>query len=357
METTTIPPYNIPVDLYKEDPNLETAVNDAMENCKPQLESGTALSEAQSGNLEKTLKMMNIGQCQYKTNATAAKAIVGSFIPPVVGGAATTTAKQEAAGCEQVNIMSNIMNQCTQQLSCMLNKVNSTSTTNVAVFQEITVELGEVSGSQVTLKNTSLTNVKTINIAQSTVQSAIGATITTSLQDAIKQGMDISNEAFSDKSSQKNMTQLLSNLQSVASNTTVNESVAATTNSMYVNQKIKLIARNITNSTLELTNDNVIQLISENYVYNTLDQLFKTDAVTESIKEITQEATTKSTGVKVEAKLDELTSIFGSMSALFGGAFVTMAIIAIIGGSLYYFVFMRRGKSRRRQVQSQTKQR
>lgn len=333
--TTTIPPYIIPVDLYKADPNLNAAVNDAMENCKPQLTSAESLIDSQAGSLEETMKMMNIGQCEYKTSATDAK---GAIVTPFGGGAvAAKTAQTQAAGCEQINIMSNIMNQCTQQLSCMLNQVKSTSTTNTAVFQEITVELGDVSGSQVTLKNTSLTDVRSINIAQSTVQSAIGATITTSLQDAIRQGMDISNESFSDKSSQKNMNQLLSNLQNVASNTTINESVAITTNSMYVNQKIKLVARNITNSTLELTNDNVIQLISENYVYNALDQLFKTDVVTESIKTITQESTTTSTGVDVSADFGLSGIGIGLLSGF--GSFV---IVCIIGFLIYMKFFKRR---------------
>ena len=352
METTPTPDI-IPVDAYKADPQLDAAVVHAMDNCKPKLESGTALSDAQSGSLEKTMKMMNIGQCQYKTSATAAKAIVGSFFPPVIGGAATTTATTQAAGCEQINIISNIMNQCTQQLSCMLNQVESTSSTNLAVFQEISVELGDVSASNIILKNTSMTNAKTINIAQSTVQSAIGATITTSLEDAIKQGMDISNESFSDKSSQKNMTNMLSNLQSVASNTTINQSVATTTNSIYVNQKIKLIARNITNSTLELTNENIIELISENYVYNALDQLFKTGAVVEAVKEITQEATTKSTGVKVEANLNEISSMFGSLAGLIGGGFATFLIIAVIVAALYYFIFIRGKTTKNRQRQRQ----
>lgn len=330
--TLTPTPTPIPIDEYKTDPDLEKAVQHATDNCAPKIENTAELSQAQQDSLVKTMGMLNIGQCKFKKTSASVKT-GGCAFPFGCAGAAAAGASQSSQGCEQINIISNITNQCTQQLSCMLNQVSSTSTVNVAEFQEITVELWDVTNATINLKNTSLTQIKTINIAQSSVQSAIGATLTQGLQSAIDQSLDITNEAFSDPTSQKNMQNLLKNLQSVASNTTINQSVSSTTTKLYKDQKIKLVARNISGSTLNLTNENVIDLISENYVYNALDQLFKSDAMTSSIESIKTKSKTEGKGIDIAkaSSLDFLSNMFGNFSSIMIFVFVVIIVIIIIG--------------------------
>lgn len=335
--TTEIP--EIPVDEYKSDPDLAAAVEYATENCKPQLQDASALTKAQEKSISETLKMMNIGQCTYKKGAASATVCAVTLIG---GGCGTASAAyQQSTGCEQISVVSNIMNQCTQQLSCMLNQVKATSTTNVAVFQDIYMEAGDVTDSKISLTNTSTGEIKTVNIAQSSVQSAIGATITQGLNEALKQAATSKNEAFADPTSQKNMQQLLSNMQSVASNTTVNQSVAETTKNILVNQKIKVILRNISGSTLELKNENVLTILSENYVYNALDQLFTTASVQDAVKAMTQESVSENKGVDVTSGSKWMISMFGSVMKFW---IVIVSFLLIVAVFVLYKRFLKNKK-------------
>lgn len=344
---TTIPPNFIPVDEYKSDPVLRNAVDyaAATANCKPDIESAEDLQKSQGDSLKDVMEMLNIGQCEYteagfKSQAQA-KTIFGNV------GASAEGAAKTSSGCEQLNVISNVMNQCTKQLNCMLNQVTSTTNTNVVTNQEVIFSVGDITGSDITIGNKSETNIKTVNVAQSSVQSAIGATIQQGLQNSLEQANKVSKEAFSDETGQKNMQQLLSNLQSVASNSTINESVASTTASIYNNQKITLYARNISNSKLNVTNDNTITLMAENYVYNALDQLFKSDSVQETLNKIVQTTETKS-GSNYGIPLDVGNpSVWGTM----------VAVILLVGvASVYYYIYGPKSKkpkqsNRRRQQQ------
>lgn len=320
-------PY-IPVNEYKSYDDLDKAVKYASENCSSETETTGGITKAQEESMKATMDMLNIGQCEY--SQAGFRGEVNLRAPLVSAAASVSGSAQSSSGCEQINIVSNIMSQCTKQLNCMLNQVRNTSTTNVNTFQEIYTELGDISGSDITLSNKSESNIKTVDITQSQVQSAIGATIKQGLDTAIQQATDFTSESMSDPSSQKSMQQLLSNIQSVASNTTINQSVTETTKNMSVNQKIKLIARNVTNSKLTLSNENILTLMSENYVYNALDQLFKTESVQTALTEVVQTTTAKKEGA-----LGKLSNPTFSTTEIIAFAIVGI-IIAIVGGYLAY---------------------
>lgn len=338
--STSIP--TVPVDEYKNYPDLVKAVekattykdpNDPTKNCAPTITETTGdLSEAQKKTLRETMGMMGIGKCE--ATQAGAKIEYEAQVPFAKAAGAATVNFQTQSGCEQVSVISNIVSQCTQQLSCMLNEVQANSTTNIKEFQEIMLDVGDISNANIKLGNLSETNVKLVNIAQSNVQSAIGATLTQGINSAIDQSQALVASSHSDASSQKNMTQLLQNLQSVASNTTINRSVASTSANIYKDQKIKLYAGNITNTTIDIQNVSKITLISENYVYNALDQLFKTEQVQSALSEIVQ--TTAAT------KKGALESIVGKNSFSTGEiiasivAFIVIGIVVFFGGKWFF---------------------
>lgn len=350
--TTAVP--SVPIeDAYKEDPVLVSAVSKATDptgNCAPNIKEDTAdLNEAQEKSLKETMGLLGISTC--KSTQAGFKAEYQAKVPFAKVGGSLGANYQTQAGCEQVNVISNIVSQCTQQLSCMLNEVQANSTTNIKEFQEITLEVGDISNSNIKLGNLSETNVKLVNIAQSSVQSAIAATLTQGVNSAIDQSLDLNAGPHSDASSQKNMTQLLQNLKSVASSTTINKSVASTSASICKDQKIKLYAGNITGTTIDIQNVNKITLISENYVYNALDQLFKTEQVQTALSDIVQTSTATKKGVLESMNLGEFST--GEIIATI--FFVIGVIIAII--FVYKIRFGKKQKRNKRRPQQQQQQR
>lgn len=331
--TTSLP--IVPVDEYKEYPDLVKAVEKATDptgNCAPNIKDDTKeLTEAQEKSLKETMGLMGISTC--KATQAGFKAEYQAKVPFAKVGGSVAGNVQTQSGCEQVNVISNIVSQCTQQLSCMLNEVQANSTTNIKEFQEITLEVGDISNSNIKLGNLSETNVKVVNIAQSSVQSAIGATLTQGIQSGIDQSLALNAGPHSDASSQKNMTQLLQNLKSVASNTTINKSVASTSANICKDQKIKLYAGNITDTTIDIQNVSKITLISENYVYNALDQLFKTEQVQTALSEIVQKSTATKKGVLEGLNLGDFSTgeIIASIVA-----FIVIGIVVFYGGKWFF---------------------
>lgn len=331
--TTSLPV--VPVDEYKEYPDLVNAVEKATDptgNCAPNIKDDTKeLTEAQEKSLKETMGLMGISTC--KATQAGFKAEYQAKVPFVKAGGSVAGNVQTQSGCEQVNVISNIVSQCTQQLSCMLNEVQANSITNIKEFQEITLEVGDISNSNIKLGNLSETNVKVVNIAQSSVQSAIGATLTQGIQSGIDQSLALNAGPHSDASSQKNMTQLLQNLKSVASNTTINKSVASTSANICKDQKIKLYAGNITDTTIDIQNVSKITLISENYVYNALDQLFKTEQVQTALSEIVQKSTATKKGVLEGLNLGDFSTgeIIASIVA-----FIVIGIVVFYGGKWFF---------------------
>ena len=337
--TTAIPV--VPVDEYKNYPELVKAVekattykdpNDPTKNCAPTISDTTEdLTKAQEKSLQETMGVMGISTC--KSTQAGFKAEYQAKLPFVKAGGSIGGGVQTQSGCEQVNVISNIISQCTQQLSCMLNEVQATSTTNIKEFQEIILDVGDISNSNIKIGNLSETNVKLVNIAQSSVQSAIGATLTQGIKSGIDQSLALKTGPMSDASSQKNMTQLLQNMQSVASNTTINKSVATTSANICKDQKIKLFAGNITGTTIDIQNVSKITLISENYVYNALDQIFKTEQVQTALSEITQKSEATKKGLLESLDLGEFSTgeIIASIVA-----FIVIGVVVFYGGKWYF---------------------
>lgn len=337
--TSAVP--TVPVDEYKEYPDLVKAVekattykdpNDPTKNCAPTITEQTGdLTAAQEKSLKETMGLMGISTCE--STQAGFKAEYQAKVPFAKAGGSVAGNVQKQSGCEQVNVISNIVSQCTKQLSCMLNEVQANSTINVKEFQEITLEVGDITDSNIKLGNLSETNVKVVNIAQSSVQSAIGATLTQGIKSGIDQSLALNAGPHSDASSQKNMTQLLQNLQSVASNTTINKSVASTSANICKDQKIKLYAGNITGTTIDIQNVSKITLISENYVYNALDQLFKTEQVQSALSEIVQTSTATKKGVLESMNLGDFSTgeIIASIVA-----FIVIGVVVFYGGKWFF---------------------
>lgn len=337
--TTTIPPPG--VDDYKQDPALYEAVKYATDNCKPQIPTAGQESAAQQAGMAQLMKSLNKKTCKYKKQSAAAA--VGGCTLAGCGAAAAAESSQSAEGCEQISILSNVVNQCTQQLSCMLNQASASTTTNVRVYQKIYAEfMGDINGN-VDISNTSTTNVKTLNLTQSSVQSAIGATISNGLQQAVTQAQSNENEAFSDPTSQTQLQSMLSNIQNVASNSTVNQSVADTTQNMVVDQNIYVKVWKDVNADFKITNENAISMIAENYVYNALDQVLKSETAQVVVQDIAQTSAQKQTGA-------------ASALASFMGPFqnIMIAFACIVGLIVIWKLYsMFGGGSKKKQQQQQ----
>jgi len=333
--TTSVP--IVPVEEYKNDPVLDNAVKYATENCKPKIEDTGALTEAQVKGMAEIMQKMDIKACKWDKTTTDIKGGGISAVPPAVLAVGGKQVQQTSEGCEQISVASSIVNQCTQQLSCMLNQASANATTNVKVYQKITAKfMGNVRG-DVTIKNQSDISLKTVNLTQSTVQSAIGATITAGIQETLDQLQKTKNEAFSDPVAQKSYQSSLANLQQVASNTTINQSVANTTNNLSINQEIVVEIYKDVDGTFTIGNENALQLVCENYVYNALDQVLKTEAGVEFVRQMKQGSEQENKGVSTDSDLSAFTNAFSNMISSIAGVFNNAISSA---SSVYIFIII-----------------
>jgi hypothetical protein len=348
--STTSAPDVIPVDEYKQDPELVKAVQKATnpaENCAPNITEDTnKLADSQKDSISTALGAMGVQTCKSSSASLKFEAQAKGYGVNLSTSAGANY--QTQMGCEQVNVISNIMSQCTKQLSCMLNEIQSSSTVNVKEFQKISIKVGDISGSTIKAGNLSETKVKIVNIGQSTVQSAIGATLTQGVNSAIDQQLDLASGASADASSQKSMTQVLQNLKSVASNTTINKSVATATANMWKDQEIVIEAGNIKDTNMDISNVSKIDLISENYVYNTLDQMFKTDAVQSALSEVVQKTTATKKGL-FDFSLSSGETTFADM-------IISIVIVFVIGAIVVYVIKWKLGIGKKKKKQQNNKQ-
>lgn len=313
-------PSSAPYTAYQSDPALVEAVA-AAANCSPDYDPQMPESDVAAA-----VGAMNLQSCEYsKTDTTTAGVILS---PYAVGGAAGRSTSQSSAGCEQVNVVSNMMNQCNQQLVCMINNASSNSTANVIVNQTIKIKAGDITDSTLFISNKSTVTVTLVNLLQQTTQSAIAATIQQGIDTTTQQVQSQSNEAFSDPNAQKQVLDLATNISNVASSTNIQQSVANTVAQIYSNQIIEIEVNDIVRSDLELSNESAIELIAKTFVYNSLSQILNTETVQQSIATTDQSASQENEGTS-----SGLFS-FSSPAGIFLTIFVVLLLIGL-GVGLY----------------------
>jgi hypothetical protein len=132
---------------------------------------------------------------------------------------------------------------------------------------------------------------------------------------------------------QKQVAQLTTNIQNVATSSNISQSVASTVAQIYSNQTITLNVGNITNSTVTLTNDSAISLLSQTFVYNSLSQLMQTQTVQSAVADMTQSAAEKNAGVSSIFKdLSGASGILAIMGYIFVGCVVLFLVFRFFKG-------------------------
>lgn len=304
-------------------------------NCTPEYEDTEALIEANEGALMSAMQAMNIESCTYQKSSGGA---AGCYFPVGCGGAGWS--EQSASGCESINVVSNMMNQVTSQLSCTLNQSSASLSSDASNQQTIEFSGGDVSGSIISASNTSSVKTNFVNLSQQSVQKEISNTISQGITNTISQAQSTNNEAYSDPTAQKQSASMLSNIQSVASDTTVQTSVANTALTLQSGQTIKIEVGKVTDSTITLTNDNCFDLVAQNFVYNTLAEIVQNSAVQTSYAALEQTQSQTNSG----------------LSSLFSGYLTYIYIVFFLGaGSYVYFKYFKgKGGSANQSKQSKS---
>jgi hypothetical protein len=302
-------------------------ISAATSACTPQYQDASDLIESNSSAVQSALDALDISTCSYQKSSGAAGACV---FPVGCGGAAYT--EQSATGCESINMVSNVMNQVTSNLSCTLNSSSAELDSTASNIQEITMEIGSISsGSTVTIGQTSSTTTKFVNLTQADVQSNIAATIEQGMQSSLTQSQESNAGDYSDPTSQKQVAQTINDMQSVTTSDLVNTSVANTSMNIQSSQKITLQIGSISDSNVTITQDNCFDLVAENYVYNTLSQVVQTSSVQSDIADLTQSSENDNAGLS---------------SLLSFGSFGTILIICLVVFLVYKFVIKKNNKGR-----------
>lgn len=278
---------------------LSDSVAAASANCNvPPYRNTTEMAEQGSKNVEAALKAVGAQACEYSKSSNLKVAAVGAqgFGMVAAGAGAGFSRSQKAIGCESINVISNIINQTSRRVSCVLSQTSSTLSGTLNVNQTITLKAGDIKGSTIIASTKNEVRVQMKNIQQQEVQNEITNSIEQGVKEAIQQETSQSNEAYSDPNSQKQVVNLCKNLESVSSSTNIQQSVAKTTQEVMINQQIVLDVGNITDSTVNLTIENAVDLVAEQYVYNALSQLLQTTEVQSAVNDIKQTAIQENKG-------------------------------------------------------------
>jgi len=321
-----------PPPLYASDPGLSSGFSYALQNCSPKYQNTSDMVDKGRENIERALGALKVDKCEYeKTDSRGGGAVISPFVIAAGGGSSTT---QKSTGCEQVNVVSNIYNQCTSRLTCMLTQASNTQSNLVKIDQTIRLRAGNIVGSTIDLSTKNEVKMNVVSLTQQKTQSAITSTIEQGIKDGLQQSTDQSNEAFSDPNAQKQVAQLTRNIQSVTSTTNIQNIVTTLTNKMEVGQVITVDVGDIINSKISLSTENAISLVAQSLVYNTLDQLLNTQDVQETVSSITQTSAQENKGVPL-ADANKITSSFTSGLLLMILLPIFLVVIVVIVGVVF----------------------
>jgi len=305
--------------------DVQNTAASSMSNCTPTYQDVGELAETSQKSVTSALDAMKLKSCSYQK---AAGAVGGcSVFMGGCGGAAF--AEQSSTGCESINVVSNMMNQVTSQLSCTLNQSSASLSATAANVQEITFKAGDISDDSdlnFTNKNSLKTNF--VNLSQQSTQKEIAGIITQGIQDTVSQAQATNNEAFSDPTSQKQSAQMLSDIQSVASSTNVMSNVSETALSIQGDQKITIEVGNVTDSSITITNDNCFDLVAQNFAYNAIAEVVQNTTVQQSASALSQTQSQANSGV-----------VSG-----FSGLIINLLITGVVIGILWYLYKKYMGK-------------
>jgi large-conductance mechanosensitive channel len=308
--------------------DVQNTAASSMSNCTPTYQDVGELAETSSKSVTSALDAMKLKSCSYQKSAGA----VGGCSVFMGGCGGAAYAEQSSTGCESINVVSNMMNQVTSQLSCTLNQSSASLTATAANVQEITFKAGDISGGSdlnFSQKNSLKTNF--VNLSQQSTQKEIAGVITQGIQDTVSQAQATNNEAFSDPTSQKQSAQLLSDIQSVASSTNVVSNVSETALSIQGDQKIQIEVGNITDSSISITNENVFDLVAQNFAYNAIAEVVQNTTVQQSASALSQTQSQANSGV---------------MSG-FSGMIINLLITGVVIGILWYLYTKYMAKSKK----------
>jgi large-conductance mechanosensitive channel len=297
--------------------DVQKTAASSMSNCTPTYQDVGELAETSSKSVTSALDAMKLKSCSYQKSAGA----VGGCSVFMGGCGGAAYAEQSSTGCESINVVSNMMNQVTSQLSCTLNQSSASLTATAANIQEISFKAGDVSGgSDLNFSNKNSLKTNFVNLSQGTTQKEIAGVITQGIQDTVSQAQATNNEAFSDPTSQKQSAQLLSDIQSVASSTDISSNVSETALSIQGDQKITIEVGNVTDSSITITNDNCFDLVAQNFAYNAIEEVVNNSTVQQSASALAQTQSQANSGV---------------MSG-FSGMIINLLITGVVIGILWY---------------------
>ena len=348
MNTTTYIPNTIVSELpsintYKSDPTLSAAVDNMRDTCKPPYQPDISkMVESNGDALQESLNAMGVQACSYEKKDANAQ-VVACIFPYGCGAAASQYSEQSSVGCESINVVSNLVNQTTSRVSCVLNQASSSSTTNVIVDQQINIEFGGdiLPGCDIKALNKAEIKVNLVNLNQSTVQSAIANTIKQGMKESLDTEMLSKNEPFSDPTSQKIVKSLTASLNSSEVDNNIQQSVANTVTNLYSNQVINLKVRGNCAGKIDLQNQNVIDLISKTFVYNSLEQIVSLSTTQEGEYLSKLISSQENKGVE---RVDASKLISSAGTSLFLKIFLPIIILVVlVGGVLFGIRFFYKG--------------
>lgn len=263
--------------------------------------------------------------CSYTNDSGSGAACVGTFYGGGCGYVSTNSLTTQ--GCQSVSLMSNVVNSMTTSIKCVLNTSESTNEVDVRNNQVIRFRAGNVTGSALTFSQRASINVKMANIQSTKTQSALTQSISDSITNTAEQAQSTANEAFSNPQSQIAIQNLSTNINNYTSSQSIQETVTRTVASISSGQEIVIDVGNITNSTLDVSQEAVIDAIAKVMVDAVMTDLFQNEQIKNVQNDLAQ------TLKQVNA---------GPVALLAGGSFI--GLLLLIGlGYLAYKVFFSGG--------------
>ena len=189
--------------------------------------------------------------------------------------AGNDTRKREQ-GCEAVVAMTQLMANAQREATCMMTTLNNSMKAQINIDQTIEFDAGNISGSNVTITNSSNTKM-IVNFANSNeIDSALTSIMSTMMDSVVdvKNGMTAEG-AFAPTVSSKvfgaNATTSISEANRQFCNTVVTDQLA----SIRKNQTIRFTAKDITDSVVTIANESSVEFLAGMMVQNVVKQVME----------------------------------------------------------------------------------
>ena len=265
------------------------------------------------------LKQLNIPKCIRHT--AAAGGALCTLVPPGCGAAAA--GYSDAAGCDQMSIMSEQYEQMLNSMQCVMNKQMTESSVTVKAVNSIKIDIQDAKGCKINIgPQTNNVDVQYITSISTNAKNDLKNIVMSGLQNQLKQAMEKNTGFLGTSDAQKSIANIVSKITESSISSSITSSVSKFASDVSTSNELTFTIKNCTDSDIDLSKqENVIKVQARQILDEALQNSFD-DQTRSEIQNLAQQY--------MKSKAEGI-GAFGDMFkyVIIGG--VIMSIIGTLG--------------------------